>query len=123
MIITILCLLLFVVSTILLEVFIHNYNEPPFRLFHVVLAFLLIPLGIVAYVKTTEKLEYEKTQFERQQLIEEYENGNQFAYDDIIAFDKDLKDYKFWGSNPLVNWFYNQSIVEDVDYILYEKGE
>ena len=123
MIITILCLLVFVILTVLLEIYAYKNDEPAIRLFYVVLAFLLIPLGVIAYVKTTEELVYEKTQFERQQLIEEYENGNQFAYDDIIAFDKDLKDYKFWGSNPLVNWFYNQSIVEDVDYILYEEGE
>lgn len=123
MIITILCLLLFVALTISVEVYAYNNDEPFVRVFYFLLAFLLIPLLIIGLVKTTEKLEYQKKQFERQQLIEEYENGNQFAYDDIIAFDKDLKDYKFWGRNPLVNWFYNQSIVEDVDYILYEEGE
>ncbi len=123
MIITILCLLLSVVLTVLLEVSVYKNDDPFIRIFYGLLVFLLMPLGVITYVETTEELAYEKAQFERQQLIEEYENGNQFAYDDIIAFDKDLKDYKFWGSNPLVNWFYNQSIVEDVDYILYEGGK
>ena len=120
MIVTILCVLAFVVLSVLLEKYIREEGEGYLRITYLLLVFLLIPLAIISYVKTTEELGYQKIQYERQQLIEEYESGNQFSYDDIIAFDKDLRDYKFWGKNPFVNWFYNQRIVDDVDYILYD---
>ena len=120
MIVTILCVLAFVVLSVLLEKYIREEGEGYLRITYLFLVFLLIPLAIISYVKTTEELGYQKIQYERQQLIEEYESGNQFSYDDIIAFDKDLRDYKFWGKNPFVNWFYNQRIVDDVDYILYD---
>ena len=120
MIVTILCVLAFVVLSVLLEMFVRGWRVAEARMFYFFLVFLLLPLVLIAYVKTTEELGYQKMQYERQQLIEEYESGNQFAYDDIIAFDKDLRDYKFWGKNPFVNWFYNQRIVDDVDYILYD---
>lgn len=120
MITTIICLLAFVISVILVEFLVRKYDEAIVRISYMFTWIFLIPLIIIANVKMTERLQFEKQNYERQQLIEEYENGNQFAYDDIIAFDKDLKDYKFWGQNPLTNWFYNQSIVNDLDYILYD---
>lgn len=75
---------------------------------------------IIMTVQIPSQIDYEKALYEREQLIEQYEDGNQYAYDSIIEFDKELRDTKYWGDNLWLNWFYNQKIIDGVDYISYD---
>lgn len=91
-----------------------------------VLAMLFITIGIgfasaAIIVVIEEDIVYEQTQYEREQLIVQYEEGNQYAYDQIIKFDKDLYEIKYWGKTFWFSWLYNQRIVNEVDYIFYEE--
>ena len=80
----------------------------------------VVILVSILTVQTHKDLNYEQFQYERTQLIEQYEQGNQYAYDSIIEFDKQLLSIKKWANNPFTNWFYNQRIANEVDFILYE---
>lgn len=81
---------------------------------------LVATITKILIVQIPRNLDYERTQYERTQLIVEYEKGNEYAYDSIIEFDKQLLSIKKWANNPFTNWFYNQKIANEVDFILYE---
>lgn len=81
---------------------------------------ILVALVQILMVQIPKDVDYEQTQYERTQLIEQYEQGNQYAYDSIIEFDKQLLSIKKWANNPFTSWFYNQRIAKDVDFILYD---
>lgn len=81
---------------------------------------IVVILVLILTVQTHKDLDYEQFQYERTQLIEQYEQENQYAYDSIIEFDKQLLSIKKWANNPFTNWFYNQRIANEVDFILYE---
>lgn len=80
----------------------------------------LVTLVQISVVQIPKDVDYKRTQYERTQLIEQYEQGNQYAYDSIIEFDKRLLSIKKWANNPFTNWFYNQRIANDVDFISYD---
>lgn len=81
---------------------------------------ILVTLIQILVVQIPKDVDYKRTQYERTQLIEQYEQGNQYAYDSIIEFDKRLLSIKKWANNPFTSWFYNQRIANDVDFILYD---
>lgn len=72
-----------------------------------------------------KNLDFEKT-LHNKQIIEyriEHKNenivGNELLYDDIIAFNNDLRKIKCWSNNPWTSWFWNDKIAQ-LDYIEYE---
>ena len=123
MILTILFLVLLIISIVIL--WLNDwYNDVVtfVGIFLGILSFIAIVviLVLILTVQTHKDLNYEQFQYERTQLIEQYEQGNQYAYDSIIEFDKQLLSIKKWANNPFTNWFYNQRIANEVDFILYE---
>jgi hypothetical protein len=48
--------------------------------------------------------------------MEENITGNEMLYNDIVAFNNELRNVKKWANNPWTNWFNNQDIAS-IDYI------
>ena len=42
--------------------------------------------------------------------------GNELLYNDIVEFNKELKDAKYYANNLWTNWFVNNEIAK-IDYI------
>lgn len=61
----------------------------------------------------------EKTSLEyRLSIKEENQIGNELLYNDIVAFNNKLRDYKYNKKSLWTNWWYVQKIA-DIDYIEY----
>jgi len=125
MILTIGFTLLLIVSITMIEL---NFEYWEFEVIEI-LSYLFAIFSLIAIlscytliliVQIPRSVNYEITQYERTQLIAEYEKGNEYAYDSIIEFDKQLLSIKKWANNPFTSWFYNQRIANEVDFILYE---
>lgn len=125
MIIAILTFVLLVICIVLIYLDNEYWDTEWVMAIGVILGFLslitlITTITQILIVQIPRNLDYELTQYERTQLIEQYEQGNQYAYDSIIEFDKQLLSIKKWANNPFTNWFYNQRIANEVDFILYE---
>jgi len=125
MIIAILTFVLLVICIVLIYLDNEYWDTEWVMAIGVILGFLSLITLIaiitqILIVQIPRSVNYEITQYERTQLIEQYEQGNQYAYDSIIEFDKQLLSIKKWANNPFTNWFYNQRIANEVDFILYE---
>lgn len=48
--------------------------------------------------------------------------GNELLYEDITTFNNELRNTKYWASNPWTSWFNNEKIAQ-LDYIEYEFAE
>ena len=82
---------------------------------------LLIELGLILCVQIPAKNDYEKALMQREMLEYRLENdglgiGNELLYNDIVEFNKELKDAKYYIDNLWTNWFVNGYIAE-IDYI------
>ena len=88
---------------------------------------LIACLACIAIVQIPAKKDYEKALYEKQVLeyrleINESGIGNELLYHDIVEFNKELKDIKFYANNLWTNWFVNGYIAE-IDYIEVEGNE
>ena len=125
MIITILTFVLLVICIVLIYLDNEYWYTEWVMAIGVILGFLslitlIATITQILIVQIPRSVNYEITQYERTQLIAEYEKGNEYAYDSIIEFDKQLLSIKKWANNPFTSWFYNQRIANEVDFILYE---
>jgi hypothetical protein len=125
MILTILFLVLLIICIVVLwcsQKYGHSEVVDFIGGFFGILSFIAVifVLATILSVQIYKNIDYEQAQYERTQLIAEYEKGNEYAYDSIIGFDKQLLSIKKWANNPFTNWFYNQRIANEVDFILYE---
>ena len=82
---------------------------------------LFVETIMVACVQIPAKHDYEKVLMEKEMLEYRLENdslgvGNELLYNDIVEFNKELKDVKYHANNPWTNWFVNGYIAE-IDYI------
>ena len=96
--------------------------------------FSLIILGIILNVCSlpgifitlgSKDINYEKTVYEKQVLeyrLEQVEQGvnvtgNELVYNDVVEFNNHLRSIKKWANNPWTNWFNNDLIADNIDYI------
>lgn len=85
---------------------------------------LIACLAYIAMIQIPAKKDYEKVLYEKQVLEYRLENnelgiGNELLYHDIVEFNKELKDVKYYANNLWTNWFTNGYIAE-IDYIEVE---
>jgi hypothetical protein len=82
---------------------------------------LIISIAITLGCQIDKQNHYEKVLYEKSVLEYRLENnintvGNEMLYNDIIEFNKYLKDVKLYANNFWTNWF-NNDLVADIDYI------
>lgn len=85
---------------------------------------LAVEIPIVLIEQIPAKKNYEKFLIEKEMLEYRLENdnlgiGNELLYKDIVEFNQELKDVKYYANNPWTNWFANGYIAE-IDYIELE---
>lgn len=86
------------------------------------IAFSLLTVGFIIGNATTCELNYQNVMHEKEMLeyriehMEENITGNEMLYNDIVAFNNELRNVKKWANNPWTNWFNNQDIAS-IDYI------
>lgn len=86
---------------------------------------LIFEIPIVLAEQIPAQKNYEKFLIEKEMLEYRLENdnlgiGNELLYKDIVEFNQELKDIKYYANNPWTNWFVNGYIAE-IDYIEIEK--
>lgn len=47
--------------------------------------------------------------------------GNELLYSEILEFNNDLRSIKKWANNPWTNWFNDQKIANNIDYIKFKR--
>ena len=69
------------------------------------------------YVNTLAKKEMLEYCLEKQSNIV----GNELLYSEILEFNNDLRSIKKWANNPWTNWFNDQKIANNIDYIKFKR--
>ena len=82
---------------------------------------------IILSIQIPAKKDYEKALMQKEMLEYRLENdnigiGNELLYNDIVKFNQELKDTKYYANNLWTNWFVNDYIAK-IDYIEIKKGE
>ena len=82
---------------------------------------LAVEIPIVLAEQIPAQKNYEKFLIEKEMLEYRLENdnlgtGNELLYHDIVEFNQELKDVKYYANNLWTNWFVNGYIAE-IDYI------
>lgn len=73
-------------------------------------------------VQINKDVEYQNRLHEKEMLEYRIDNmnedivGNEMLYNDIVAFNNELRQIKKWANNPFTNWFYVQEIAT-IDYV------
>lgn len=73
----------------------------------------------------TKQVDFEKVLYEKKTIeyrIEHQEDnivGNELLYGDIVEFNNELRNTKYWANNPWTNWFNNDKVAQ-LGYIEYE---
>lgn len=85
---------------------------------------LAVEIPIILAEQIPAQKNYEKFLIEKEMLEYRLENdnlgiGNELLYHDIVEFNQELKDVKYYANNPWTNWFVNGYIAE-IDYIELE---
>ena len=85
---------------------------------------LAVEIPIILVEQISAQKNYEKFLIEKEMLEYRLENdnlgiGNELLYKDIVEFNQELKDIKYYANNPWTNWFVNGYIAE-IDYIELE---
>lgn len=85
---------------------------------------LIVCIINIIVIQIPAKKDYEKVVMEKEMLEYRLENdnlgiGNELLYKDIVEFNQELKDVKYYANNPWTNWFVNGYIAE-IDYIELE---
>ena len=85
-----------------------------------------VPFIIVAQCNTNKKiyikqLEYESLIKQCQIISSEYEDVSKAnVIQNVYEWNKEVYDAKYWADNLWTNWFYNQKVVESLEYINLE---
>lgn len=85
---------------------------------------LLSSLIIITIIQSNADVNYQANLERREMLIYRLEHqddnlvGNELLYQEIRAFNENLREHKKWANNPWVNWFYNEknATFEYIDY-------
>lgn len=86
---------------------------------------LSVSLGIVlSIIQGMKRVEYDKALYKKEVLEYRLENGgdiygNELLYNEIIEFNNELRDTKYWSSNLWTSWF-NNDLIATIDYIEIE---
>lgn len=73
----------------------------------------------------SKQVDYEKALYTKKTIeyrIEHKEDnvvGNELLYNDIVEFNNELRNIKYWVNNPWTSWFNNDKVAQ-LDYIEYE---
>ena len=130
MLITLLFLLLIVIGVVLYIIGKNTESweaEEQFGILSVVfgaigVAGLLPCLFAILNAQIPANINYEKMLYEREMLVYRLENkeenliGNEHIYTQVIEFNNELRNTKYYSNNIWTNWFYNQKIAT-IDYI------
>lgn len=85
-----------------------------------------VPFIIVAQCNTNKKiyikqLEYESLIKQCQIISSEYEDVSKAnVIQNVYEWNKEVYDAKYWADNLWTNWFYNQKVVDSLEYINLE---
>lgn len=82
----------------------------------------IVNLIIVSVFQLNADVFYENKLLEKQMLeyrLEKQDDiiGNEMLYSQIVEFNNELRYTKKWASNLWTNWFVNQKIANNIDYI------
>lgn len=128
MIITLICLVLFVAGIVLFIIgMLRDWAMEPDAigvLFGVSLVPLMICLFTIASAQIGRDVKYEERLHERNMLeyrLEQAEEDNnviEYAelYNDVVKFNNSIRRTKKWGNNPWTSWFFNP-LIADLEYI------
>ena len=68
------------------------------------------------------RMTYESLQRRIEIVNSEYEDASRSdLIKDINEWNKQVYDKKYWAKNPWTNWFINQKIVDELEYIDFEE--
>ena len=73
-------------------------------------------------IPINRELNYENMLAKKEMLEYRLENqkdmiGNELLYSQILEFNNELRSIKKWANDPWTNWFNNQKIADNIDYI------
>lgn len=86
---------------------------------------LIISLTMCGVTYVNADIDYQN-KLEEKELLEYRINqqndivGNELLYSQIVEFNNDLRYTKKWAKNPWTNWFFNQKIADNIDYINFK---
>lgn len=86
---------------------------------------LVVMSFCIVGIQVNEDIDYQNKLYEKEMLEYRIENmdeniiGNEMLYNDIVAFNNDLRSVKKWADSLWTNWFNNQKIAT-IDYIELE---
>lgn len=129
MIILTIILIAFVISTII-TIVIKGDELASAILILCSLIYFVIYVSIIVIILSIQipaKKDYEKALMQKEMLEYRLENdnigiGNELLYNDIVKFNQELKDTKYYANNLWTNWFVNDYIAK-IDYIEIKKRE
>lgn len=68
------------------------------------------------------RMKYESLQRRIEVVNSEYEDASRSdLIKDINEWNEKVYDKKYWAKNPWTNWFFNQKIVDELEYIDFEE--
>ena len=80
--------------------------------------------GLIAlFTQCFKDVDYEKAIMQREVLVYRLENGgdyytgNEELFNEVLDFNKMLYDSKRLSDNPWFNWYWNDKIADNIDYI------
>ena len=122
MIITILCIVLFIVGIVLVE-----KRLDWLECVGVMISFLsgigaFLCIIAVLCTQVSKETDYQNKLYEKEVLeyriekLDENITGNEMLYNDIVEFNNSLRITKKWANSPWTNWFHNADIAT-IDYI------
>lgn len=87
---------------------------------------ICVPSTIIEHCNTSKKiytkqLEYESLVKQCQAASSEYENMSKISViKDVYEWNEYVYDAKYWSKSLWTNWFFNQKVVESLEYIDFE---
>lgn len=130
MLITLLSVVIIITGIIICKCCYKSYQEDFGTLVTIIgTAGLIIAIIGIIYCNTTSQLNYQKALQKYNMLNYRIEHisdnvvGNETLYSDIVEFNNDLRSAKYWAENPWTNWFNNQRIAKEIDYITIPRKE
>lgn len=87
---------------------------------------ICVPNVIITHCNTnrkiyTKQLEYESLVKQYQAASSEYENISKVnVIKDVYKWNENVYDAKYWSNSLWTNWFFNQKVVESLEYINLE---
>ena len=90
----------------------------------IVSGLFIVICGLIAlFTQSFKDVEYEKAIMQREVLVYRLENGgdyytgNEELFNEVLDFNKMLYNSKRLSDNPWFNWYWNDKIADNIDYI------